>query len=246
MNPLVTAALVKGGSSAFGQVMANKANKAASMRQMSFQREMSSTAYQRAMADMRKAGLNPILAYKQGPASSPAGSTYQAGNVGLAGAQGAQAFSTAENLQTAKAIADTTLEMLKKNNISMAEVQYTAKNVFGSKMLRTFEAALGGNVKDAPGGAYRELASKIKEYIKDHQAGLGKNYNPDAPPHRKAAGKQFSIGSQGQLEPTLQLSGEAFGNLLGMIPGWIAELGLEAGGELKSDIYNLILKGLGK
>lgn len=44
-----------------------------SREQMDFQREMSNTAYQRAMKDMRKAGLNPILAYKQGGASTPGG-----------------------------------------------------------------------------------------------------------------------------------------------------------------------------
>lgn len=40
-------------------------------KQMDFEREMANSSYQRAVEDLRKAGLNPILAYSQGGAAVP-------------------------------------------------------------------------------------------------------------------------------------------------------------------------------
>jgi len=51
----------------------NRANAEIAQRQMDFQQQMSNSAYQRSMADMKAAGLNPMLAYQQGGASTPAG-----------------------------------------------------------------------------------------------------------------------------------------------------------------------------
>lgn len=49
-------------------------NSAEALANRNFQERMSNTSYQRAVEDMRKAGLNPILAFANGGASTPGGS----------------------------------------------------------------------------------------------------------------------------------------------------------------------------
>ncbi len=70
--PLLAAG-VASAASLFGQERANRTNVGLAREQMAFQERMSSTAYQRSMSDMRTAGLNPMLAFQQGGASSPGG-----------------------------------------------------------------------------------------------------------------------------------------------------------------------------
>lgn len=72
---------IAAGASALGQWLANKSNLKIAREQMAFQERMSSTSYQRAVKDMRLAGINPMLAYMQGGASSPGGASATMGDV---------------------------------------------------------------------------------------------------------------------------------------------------------------------
>jgi hypothetical protein len=57
---------------------ANEMSRRIAREQMQFQEGMSNTAYQRAVRDMRRAGVNPLLAISKGGASTPAGAGFSA------------------------------------------------------------------------------------------------------------------------------------------------------------------------
>jgi len=73
--------ITAGLGSLVGGIYGAETSRKAANKQMEFQERMSSTAYQRATADMKAAGLNPMLAYQQGGASSPSGASYSIDNV---------------------------------------------------------------------------------------------------------------------------------------------------------------------
>ncbi|QXP07839.1 MAG: DNA pilot protein [Arizlama microvirus] len=95
--PFTGGASLAAGAAYMGASMTNKTNASIAanrqafdaeqaQKQMDFQQQNSNTSYQRAVNDMKLAGLNPMLAYSQGGASTPTGaaaqsSGYEARNV---------------------------------------------------------------------------------------------------------------------------------------------------------------------
>lgn len=126
MDPLIGASLISAGAglvgahwSAQGAQDQNRANLEAARMQMKFQERMSNTAVQRRVADLKLAGLNPMLGY-MGAASSPEGAMPRMENVGAAKTQGFSAASmaalaiTRQHAEIANINADT------KNKLSSA------------------------------------------------------------------------------------------------------------------------------
>jgi hypothetical protein len=124
--------------SAGGAYLQNQQAKKASKTQMAFQERMSNTAIQRQMADMRKAGINPILAGKYGGASSPAGATYSPSNIGAAAMQGYQQYSSAKQMQAQSKVADAQVQQIKQQTkLTKANVKAVTQDTAFKRVLHT-------------------------------------------------------------------------------------------------------------
>jgi hypothetical protein len=170
INPY--AELIGAGVSALGQYRANRETRASTGRQVAFQERMSNTAHQRQMADLKAAGINPMLSAKLGGASSPAGASYQASNIGAAAVEGygkvssaKQAQAQTERIKVDTKIRQRDLDYLVKEGVSEYSVKYTVKNIFGSKMLNAMEMAFQGKA-DTLSQPYRAAANLMMDTLR--------------------------------------------------------------------------------
>jgi len=173
MNPLLLGAgmtLAGGLFGAAGQASANAANERLLRMQMKFQERMSGSAFQRAVTDLKAAGLNPALAYSQGGASSPAGGNARMENIaepvreGLSHA-GSLAF---ERASQRASIAATEAQARK----AMAETEMTQiqSSMYKAKTLAEMDAL------SASTELSRGSASRVAEEVHDLRETRGDRY----------------------------------------------------------------------
>lgn len=170
------------------QKSANKQNIALAREQMNFQERMSNSAYQRGMEDMKKAGLNPMLAFQQGGASQPSGALGQVNPV-----ENRMAEMTHNSAQSAIQLANMATDMdMKETQSDLQRAQAKKTLAETTKIKKT--APIDELQHDA--GTYgKQLLEKLKGYLKNSSKDakptkpevkkmLQRNYNPDAKPFK--------------------------------------------------------------
>ena len=182
----ILGAVIAGGASMAGSAMTNSAAQDNADAQMKFQNDESSTAHQREVADLKAAGLNPILSAGGSGASSPSGVSAPVLNtLGDAASAGITNYSALQGTRQIDPLIDKVHSETKLNNSLAIQAAANATSALSTARLnsaKTSEEHVGlvghtigssvsdvidhglGKLKDVISGINLNSAAKIKPY----------------------------------------------------------------------------------
>jgi len=177
--------LISGGLNYLGAQAANRANKKMAREQMAFQQEssreqmgfqerMSNTAYQRSMQDMRQAGLNPILAYNLGGASSPSG----AQSAGATAQMQNELGSAVSSAQESRRLEYELKNMKKQNELLDAQTEQATSQSFVNNVEYNLGLDKQRQIQANTAKSLAETAKTKSDTIRNWVDTIGNNLNP--------------------------------------------------------------------
>ena len=227
---MATASAIGAGVDFLGGLFSNRASAKASAKQMQFQERMSNTAYQRSMADMRAAGLNPILAYQRGGASSPGGAQPNIRNPTERAAQHASAYTAARiadaNIRNINA--NTALTAEKANTEKLTQTNIQSQTDVNASMIPKNEAETA-RIMAATGLTYEQAANAaLQARILEQQGAIN----------------EFALSGAERDAVLAQIETKIWQSGVGEATVWMDRLGFQKPGEwISAAIKNLASRG---
>lgn len=193
--PWIAAATIAASAvSAYGAMKQNKMQAGEAETNRQFQERMSSTSYQRSMADMRAAGLNPMLAYQRGGATTPGGAQANVVNptgTELGGLTNSALKSRAMSQELKRIDADVALKT--QQTRSAAAIAEREEN-WTNAMRGNIELQMLMQSGSIPNTVAGMGIKTVKEGIRADQAARSKSrFKPKSPPSGRVRGGKYRL-----------------------------------------------------